>query len=473
MAIGSTRLKSFQGGVHPSEDWKSLTRDKEITQAPLPDIVYVFMSQHIGAPSKPVVAKGDTVKKGQRVGEASAFISANVHAPVSGQVTDITFKPHPVTGARTQVIVIERKGEDEWAEGLNKPADIDSLSPDDIRNLIKEAGVVGLGGAAFPTHVKLSPPKDKMVDTVILNGAECEPYLTCDYRLMMEKTQEVVEGLKIIMKCLGVGSAFVGIEANKMDAYERMKAAISKDPRIKLELLEVKYPQGAEHQLIKAILGREFKPTQLPVEVGVVVHNISTTYAIYEAVRWKLPLIQRVVTVTGDGVDSPANLLLRIGSPIKPVLTQAGLREDANKVIYGGPMMGIAQSGLMDTTTIKGTGGILAMRRAGTWDSHACIRCGKCVEACPYGLNPSYLSILCEAKNFNGAMEFNLMECKECGCCTYVCTSRRPIVHLVKTAKYELAREKARAQEAQKQKEAAQKAKELQEKAVQPSASGR
>lgn len=454
MSTETKGLKSFQGGIHPPFDGKSLSKDKEITQAPLPEVAYLYMSQHIGAPAKPIVAKGDIVKKGQKIGEAPALVSAHVHATIPGKVTDITFKHHPVTGARTQVVVIQREGEDEWAPGLNEPQNVDAMSPDDVRSLIREAGIVGLGGAAFPTHVKLSPPKGKTVEAVILNGAECEPYLTCDYRLLTEKTEEVIEGLRIIMKCLGCKNAYVGIEANKMDAYEKVKAVVGHDPHIKVELLEVKYPQGAEHQLVKAILGREFKPTQLPIEAGAVVHNVSTTYAIYEAVKHKRPLVQRVVSITGDGVENPANLLLRIGSPIEPLLKAAGLREDANKVIYGGPMMGIAQPAISDTVTIKGTGGILVMREAGEWQSHACIRCGKCVEACPYGLNPSYLSILCESEHFQQAMEFNLMECKECGCCTYVCTSRRPIVHLIKTAKYELARQKARALEAQKAKEA-------------------
>jgi electron transport complex protein RnfC len=454
MATAVKGLKSFQGGIHPPFDGKSLSKDKEITKAPLPDVAYLYMSQHIGAPAKVVVAKGDVVKKGQKVGEAPAMVSANVHASIAGKVTDILFKPHPVTGARTQVVVLQREGEDEWAPGFNDPQDVGTMSPDAIRNLIKEAGMVGLGGATFPTHVKLSPPKDKVVDAVILNGAECEPYLTCDYRLLMEKTKEVIEGLKIIMKCLNCKNGYVGIEANKMDAYEKVKAVVGNDPHIKVELLEVKYPQGAEHQLVKAILGREFKPTQLPIEAGAVVHNVSTTYAIYEAVKFKRPLIERVVSITGDGVENPTNLLVRVGSSIEPLLKTAGLKPDANKLIYGGPMMGIAQPSVADAVTIKGTGGILVMSKAGQWQSHACIRCGKCIEACPYGLNPSLLSILCESEHFQQAMEFNLMECKECGCCTYVCTSRRPIVHLIKTAKYELARQKARAQEAQKAKEA-------------------
>ena len=444
-------LKSFGGGIHPPIDWKSLSKDKEITPAPLPETAYVLTAQNIGAPSKPIVAKGDEVKKGQKIAEASAFISAHIHAPVSGVVKEITFRPHPVTGARTPTIVIKRGNDDEWAPGLNEETDVDALTPDDIRNMVKEAGVVGLGGAAFPSHVKLTPPPGKTVDTVILNGAECEPYLTRDYRQMMERPGEVIKGLRIIMKCLGVSDAYVGIEANKMDAYEKMKSFLGDDSNIKVELLEVKYPQGAEHQLIKSITGREFKPSQLPLEAGCVVHNISTAYAIYEAVKWKRPLIEQIISVTGDGVENPGNFLTRIGTPVETLLSLATMKEDANKLIFGGPMMGIAQQSAAGNT-IKGTGGILVMRGAETWEFRACIRCGKCIDACPYGLNPSYLSIFCEAENFQGAMEYNLMECKECGCCTYTCTSRRPIVHLIKMAKYDLGRERAREQAKQKSK---------------------
>ncbi len=452
MGVDGT-LKSFSGGIHPPSDWKSLAKDKEITEAPLPETAYVLTAQNIGAPSKPVVAKGDKVKKGQRVAEASAFISAHIHAPISGEVKGINFRPHPVTGARTPTIVIKRGDDDDWAPGLNEETNVDALSPEDIRNLVKEAGIVGLGGAAFPSHVKLTPPPGKTVDTIILNGAECEPYLTRDYRQMMERPRQVVEGLRIIMKCLGVTSGYVGIEANKIDAYDRVKSVVGDDPNIKVELLEVKYPQGAEHQLIKAITGREFKPSQLPLEAGCVVHNTSTAYAIYEAVKWKRPLIAQIVTITGDGVENPGNFLARIGTPVETLLSLAGMKPDANKVIFGGPMMGIAQQSI-GGTTIKGTGGILVMREAPSWESHACIRCGKCVEACPYGLNPSYLSIFCEAENFQGAMEYNLMECKECGCCTYVCTSKRPIVHLIKMAKFDLGRQRAREQAKQRAKEA-------------------
>ncbi|MEE9487628.1 MAG: electron transport complex subunit RsxC [Candidatus Brocadiales bacterium] len=447
-------LKSFAGGIHPPSDWKELAKDKEITTAPLPETAYVLTAQNIGAPAKPIVEKGDKVKKGQRIAEATGFISAHVHAPISGEVKAMTLKAHPVTGANTPTMVIARGDDDDWAPGLNEETDVNALSPDDIRNLIKEAGVVGLGGATFPTHVKLSPPPGKTVDTVILNGAECEPYLTCDYRQMLEKTREIVEGLRIIIKCLGVNKGYIGIEANKMDAYEKLSSVVGDDPNIEVVLLEVKYPQGAEHQLIKAITGREFKPTQLPLEAGCVVHNISTTLAIYDAVKWKRPLIQRVVTVTGDGVNDPGNFITRVGTPVETLLSLTGMKEDANKLIFGGPMMGIAQQSA-DGNTVKGTGGILVMREAETWESHACIRCGKCIEACPYGLNPSYLSIFCEAENFQGAMEYDLMECKECGCCTYVCTSRRPIVHLIKMAKFDLGRQRARAQAKQKAEEAA------------------
>jgi Na+-translocating ferredoxin:NAD+ oxidoreductase subunit C len=442
--LNTKYLKTFRGGVCLPE-CKSITQDKKIIQAPLPETVYVLTAQGIGTPSRPIVKKGDMVKKGQVIAEATSFISSYIHAPISGKVKEITFLPHPVTGARTHAIVIKRSDDDEWTNGINESVHINALSPDDIKKQIKNAGIVGMGGASFPTHVKLSLPPGKTIDTVILNGAECEPYLTCDYRQMIERAQEIIEGLRIIMKCLRVNNAYIAVEANKMDAYEKIMSTVNDDPNIKAALLKVKYPQGAEHQLIKAITGREFKPTQLPLEAGCTVYNVSTTYAIWEAVRWKRPLIERVVTITGDGIEKPGNFIVRIGTPIEDLLSMVGLKKGVNKVIFGGPMMGIAQQSISGLCTIKGTGGILVTRGAEIWESQACIRCGKCINACPYGLNPSELSILCEAQKFQQAMEErNLMECKECGCCTFICTSKRPIVHLVKTAKYDLDRQKKR-----------------------------
>lgn len=438
------KFKTFTGGICLAEDWKELSKDKPIEAAPLPEVVSILMSQHIGAPCKPVVSKGDYVKKGQIVGHAQGYVSTNAHASICGKVTAIQPKPHPVTGAMVPAVVIKREGDDVWAEGTNETTNTDTLTPQEIKTCIEAAGIVGLGGATFPTHVKLSPPKDKPIDSIILNGAECEPYLTCDYRLMVEKPNEIIQGLKFIMKAVGCKNAYIGIEANKPDAYELMKNACNGEPNISIEMLEEKYPQGAEHQLIKALLGREFRPTQLPMEVGCIVHNVGTALTIYEAVKFKRPLIERVISITGNGVQTPTNLLVRIGSAVKPLLERAGMLPEASKVIFGGPMMGIVQENIDEAVTLKGTGGILVMKDAEVWTSRQCIRCGRCILACPYGLNPSELSIMGEKKAFDASMQANVLECKECGCCTFICPSRRPIVHLIKFTKSELAKQKAR-----------------------------
>ena len=440
----TSRLKTFVGGIHPEDDGKHLTREKSEVTAVVPKTAYLLMSQHIGAPCKPLVKKGDVVKKGQMIGESQGFVSAHVHASISGKVMDVVPWPHPITGAKSPAVIIEKSEEDAWFDDGEQPAAFDTLSSDAIRQRIQAAGIVGLGGATFPTHVKLTPPKDKTIDTVVMNGAECEPYLTCDYRLMLDKPHEIIQGLKLVLKCIGCKQAHIGIEANKKDVYNLFKDILANDPQIKIDLVEVKYPQGAEHQLIKALLNREFKPTQLPLEVGAMVINVGTAFAIYEAVKFKRPLIQRIVTVTGDGVDDPRNFLVRLGTPIKQLLDEAKVAPNISKVIFGGPMMGIAQGKIDTAVTIKGTGGILVQRGAQQWESHACIRCGRCIDSCPYGLNPSELSIICEAKEFNLAKESSIMECKECGCCSYICPAKRPIVHLIKFAKAEIAKQKVK-----------------------------
>lgn len=438
------RLKTFAGGIHPEDDGKHLTKKKSEVTAIVPKTAYLLMGQHIGAPCKPLVKKGDIVMKGQMVGESQGFVSAHVHASISGKVVDVVPWPHPVTGAKSPAVIIEKTEEDAWFDDGEQPVAAESLSPDDIRRSIQAAGIVGLGGATFPTHVKLTPPKDKTIDTVVVNGAECEPYLTCDYRLMMDKPHEIIQGLKLVLKCIGCKQAHIGIEANKEDAYTLFKDILANDPQIKIDLVEVKYPQGAEHQLIKALLNREFKPTQLPLEVGAMVINVGTAFAIYEAVKFKRPLIQRIVTVTGDGVANPRNFLVRLGTPVKQLLDEARVFPNIGKVIFGGPMMGIAQGKIDTAVTIKGTGGILVQKGAQQWESHACIRCGRCIDSCPYGLNPSELSIICEAKEFGLAKENGAMECKECGCCSYICPAKRPIVHLIKFAKGEIVKQKAK-----------------------------
>ena len=433
--------KSFRGGVHP-HDSKESTRDLPIEDLPLPDEVAVLLSQHIGAPCSATVKKGDRVLTGQRVGEPQGFVSAPVHSSVTGKVVAIEPRPNPVTGARTPAVVIERDGEDEWIEGTNAAQDIAVLDAKAIKERIHDAGIVGLGGAAFPTHVKLSPPPNTPIDTVILNGAECEPYLTCDHRLMLEEPEPVVQGFSFIMQALECSNGIIAVEANKPEAFDAMRNAAAGRRGITVEMLPVKYPQGAEHQLIKALLNREV-PWQggLPMAVGTVVQNVATAYAVYEAVRYRRPLIRRVLTVTGDGVRDPGNFRVRVGTPVTVLLTKAGLGPQAGKVILGGPMMGIAQRG-PDVCTTKGTSGVLVLTDAAIVVSGPCIRCGRCVQACPFGLVPSEISRAVEQGGTDIAMEWNVLECKECGCCSYVCPAKRPIVHQVKFAKAELARKK-------------------------------
>jgi len=429
------KAATFERGIHP-EDAKELTERSSIVNASLPKRVIIPLSQHIGAPAKPEVNLGDEVKRGQLIGSPAGFVSAPVHASISGKVVAIANFPHP-SGRMISSIVIESDGKDESVSFKDNP-DYLNLGADEIKTLIKDAGIVGLGGAAFPTNVKLSPPKEKPIDTVILNGAECEPYLTADHRLMLERPQEIVNGLKIIMKALGVTDGYIGIESNKPDAIKIMEDAVSGESNIKVWPLKVKYPQGAEKMLIKAIKNREVPCGGLPMDVKVVVHNVGTALAIYEAVRYSKPLIERVLTVTGRGVKEPKNMMVRIGTRITELIEQCGgLVDNAVKVIVGGPMMGFAQWSL-DVPVVKGTSGILVLTEDDYVSSEqydACIRCGRCIDICPMGLNPSMLSILSEKGYYEEAKEYNLFDCFECGSCAYGCPSRRPIVQFIRLAK--------------------------------------
>ncbi len=434
-------LKTFRGGVHP-HDSKSATANKPIVEAPLPDEVIIYLSQHIGAPCEPVVNKGDRVRTGQVVGGPQGFVSAPVHASITGTVAAVEPRPHPVLGSPSPAVVIKREGEEEWAGGTNEPLDPSGLSADEIKERILNAGIVGLGGAAFPTHVKLSPPPANPIDTIIDNGAECEPYLTCDNRLMIEKSKEIIQGLTLLKKVLGAKQAMVGIEANKPEAYERMKEA-GKELDISVELLEVKYPQGQEHHLIKALLGREVPwHGGLPMAVGVLEQNIATAYAIQQAACLGRPLIQRVLTVTGDCIENPGNFTVRIGTPMSKLLELCGTKPGARRLIMGGPMMGLAQY-TPDVATVKGTSGVLYTASSPRAEYLPCIRCGKCVQFCPLRLMPSIVSQAMDTFNVDVANRYNVLECKECGCCGYVCPSNRPIVQQVKLAKAELARRRA------------------------------
>jgi electron transport complex protein RnfC len=429
------KTATFDRGIHPKYN-KELASGKTITDAKLPQRVVVPVSQHIGAPAQPEVSIGDEVKRGQVIGSTSGFVSSPVHSSISGKVIAIADFPS-TAGKMVQSIVIESDGKDE-AVTFNEHPDYMNLGPDEIKNIIKEAGIVGMGGAAFPTNVKLSPPKEKKIDAVIINGAECEPYLTADHRLMVEHPKEVVEGLKIIMKSLGVHEGHIGIEVNKPDAIEAMSDVVSGEENITVWPLEIKYPQGAEKMLIRAVKGREVPSKGLPMDVGVVVQNVGTALAVYEAVRHGKPLIERVVTITGNGIREPANMNIRIGTLMSEVVEQCGgLVEGAVKVIAGGPMMGFAQWTL-DVPVVKGTSGILVMTESEyvTSDDYtACIRCGSCIDVCPMGLNPSMLSILSEKEFFEEAKEYNLFDCFECGSCAFVCPSKRPMVQFIRLAK--------------------------------------
>lgn len=426
---------TFKGGVHPPDN-KHLSSGSPIKKAESPKILYVPLQQHIGAPTKCLVEVGNEVKKGQIIGEPTGFVSAPVHSPVSGKVIAIEERPNPM-GRMVPTVVIENDGKDEWVE-LEESPEYLSMEPERLKEKIQKAGIVGMGGAAFPTHVKLSPPKEKPIDVVILNGAECEPYLTADHRLMLEHSAEIVEGLKILMKILGVNEAYIGIEDNKPDAVEKMKEAVKNEPSIQVVALHVKYPQGAEKMLIKAITDREVPAGGLPMDVGVVVQNVGTAYAIYEACRYGKPLIERVVTVTGRGVVTPGNMLALIGTPIGELIQQCGgLKETAKKVIMGGPMMGFAVPDL-DYPVTKGTSGVLVLDETEFVPSDSfgpCIRCGRCIDACPMGLMPSMLSILAEKGFYEDTKEYNVFDCFECGTCTYVCPAKRPIVQLIRLSK--------------------------------------
>ena len=429
------KTATFARGIHP-DDAKGLTSDKTIETAPVPKRVVIPLSQHIGAPAKPEVEIGDAVRKNQVIASPPGFVSAPVHASISGKVIALSDFLHP-SGRMILSVVIESDGNDESIP-LNEHSDYTGLSADEIKNMIKNAGIVGLGGAAFPTNVKLSPPKEKPIDTVILNGAECEPYLTADHRLMVERPLEIVKGLQLIMKSVGVKKGYIGIESNKPDAISAMEKAAANTSDIVVSPLTVKYPQGAEKMLIKALTGREVPGKGgLPMDVGVVVQNVGTSLVIYDAVRYGRPLIERVVTVTGRGVKEPKNLSARIGTLITELIDECGgLTDNAAKVIAGGPMMGFAQWSL-DVPVVKGMSGILVQTDDEVLpeEYRACIRCGRCIDICPMGLNPSMLSILSETGNYEEAKDYNLFDCFECGSCAFVCPSRRPIVQFVRLAK--------------------------------------
>lgn len=425
------RLLSFRGGIHPPER-KELAKESKLIYLDPPNIAYVFLSNHAGAPAKCLVKENDSVKTGQVIGEPGGFISAYLHSPVTGVVKKIDKIYHPIQGRPMEAVVIERTSEDEWQ--YLEHQDWESLSKEQLLEVVKKAGIVGLGGAMFPTHVKLSPPANKKIDTFIVNAAECEPYLTVDYRLMLERYHDLVLGIKIVMKILQVQKAYIGIESNKSDVFDQLKSVLNSG-EIELKLLKTKYPQGAEKQLIYAITGRKVPVGGLPMDVGVVVQNVQTVIAIKEAVVDRKPLVQRAITVSGEGVNKPVNLVTRIGTKIEELLQYAGgLKEETERVILGGPMTGIAIN-RVDIPIMKGTSGITALLKEKEYTQKACIRCTKCVIVCPMDLQPYLLYLLANKRKYDEAVEEGLLSCIECGSCAYVCPSKIDHVRAIKLAK--------------------------------------
>lgn len=433
-------LKTFRGGVHPN-DMKEPTAGKAIVELdPSQEMVYP-VAQHIGAPASPIVEVGGIVYAGQKIAEAGGFVSACIHSSVSGTVKAIEKRLHP-NGLMVNSIVIEDDGQDTIYPNLKGCDDYTQLSPKEIIEIIKEAGIVGLGGATFPTHVKLSPPPEAKIDYVIVNAAECEPYLTSDYRTMLEIPEQIIGGLKIVMHIFGLKDGYIGIEDNKELAIETMNAlaAKSKDVDIHVEKLKTKYPQGGEKQLINAITGRKVGPGQLPYQVGAIVCNVDTCRAIYQAVKRGLPVMTRVVTTGGDCVKNPGNYKVRIGTSLKDVIEQTGgFVQEPTKLIMGGPMMGMAIPTL-DVPAVKGTSGLLAFGPdlAYGFEENACLRCGKCVYACPMKLLPNRLDEAARADDFKALEKLNIADCIECGSCAFSCPSKRRQVQQIKVAKVKL-----------------------------------
>ncbi len=430
-------LKTFsKGGIHPAEN--KLTSTKEIKKLDTPKTVYVPISQHIGIPSEIVVAKKDKVEIGQVIAKSAGFVSANIHSPVAGVVTKLD-KVFDSRGYQIQCIVIKTDAKnpvnfEDIVYPLKKEI---KLSPAEILKHITDSGIVGLGGATFPTHVKLNVNEDKKLDHLIINGVECEPYLTADHRLMLERTDEILIGVKILLHALQIDKAVIGIENNKKDAIALFKKLTKDEKGISVVALAVKYPQGGEKQLVKAILNREVPKNGLPLDVGVIVHNVGTIYAIYQAVQHDKPLIERVVTVTGKKLENPSNFWVKIGTPVSDLLEAVGgVPEDTRKILNGGPMMGKAIKKLKTPVT-KGTSGIVLLSDddAHRGESTNCIRCGECVYVCPMGLEPHLLMNLTEKHLWERTCAEDIMTCIECGSCSYVCPSHRPLLDYIRFGK--------------------------------------
>lgn len=431
-------LKTFsKGGVHPEEN--KISHDSPIQVQPIPKTVSILLGQHIGKPASPVVSRGDEVKVGTLIAQADGFVSANIHSSVSGKVKKIE-TILDASGYQKPCITIQCDGEDTWEETIDRSPEIIrdiKLSSEEIIQRIAECGIVGMGGATFPTNVKLMPPKDATPECVIINGAECEPYLTADHRTLLERGEEVLIGLQILMKSVGVSKGYVAIENNKRDAIEKLTEIASSMPGIEIVPMKVKYPQGGEKQLIDTVLNRRVASGKLPVTEGAIVQNVGTALAVYEAVQKHKPLVERVVTVTGKAVKNPCNLLVRIGTPLSELIeTAGGMPRSTAKLVSGGPMMGKAVYS-DEIPVAKGTSGVLMLLEEDTKrrPMRNCIRCAKCVGACPMGLNPAFLMRDTVYKDWEALEENHVYDCIECGSCSFICPANRPLLDHIRMGK--------------------------------------
>ncbi len=430
-------LKTFRiGGIHPKEH--KLSAGKAIQPIAIPAQVVIPLAQHIGAPCQPVVKKGDTVKAGTLIGKTVGYVSANIHSSVSGTVLKID-KTMDASGYRRDAVFIKVEG-DEWEPTIDRSETLVkecTLSPKEIIDKIAAAGIVGMGGATFPSHVKLTPPPGTKAEILIINAVECEPYLTSDHALMLEKTEEILVGISILMKAVNVNKAVIGIENNKKDAIDKFSQAAKAYSGIEVQALKVQYPQGGEKQLIDAVIGRQVASGALPISVGAIVQNVGTTFAVYEAIQKNKPLFERVVTVTGKDVKNPCNVLSRIGIPLNDLIEFAGgVPETTGKIVSGGPMMGKAIAST-DIPVTKGTSGILLIPTLESKRNRMkdCIRCGKCVNVCPMGLNPTFLMNLTEYEVWDRAEKGRITDCIECGSCSYTCPADRPLLDYIRLGK--------------------------------------